>query len=504
MKIFRSRFTKVGAHMSGEQVEATMQRVQRTLAISMSIALFGLLALGGEMGSRQNIADALSLGAPQLNPWLGLGALVVLIALNGLFLASETAVESLKPVHVKHIREVNANRAERLQNLMQGATRICAALALASQTSKVLMIVVCFLIAPLALAAFTSWFGWPSNWLTVIGAMLIVMVPVGFLNLIFGELIPRSMGALHPQAVGGTIFRFIKITAAVLSPLTALVTGTASLFLARYGGRAALNIGNLAEEEIRTIVDTAEVAGEIEQEEKEMLHSVFEFTDTIAREVMTPRVDLDAMPVRSDPTELVNVIQESGHSRIPIYEDTDDQIVGIIHAKDLLMAFQGSKPPNLRSLMRPVLFVPENKNLHELLEDMRRHRTQMAIVQDEFGGTAGIVTIEDIVEELVGDIVDEYDVEEPEIQEADGAWLVDGRAQIDDVNYDIGSTFASSEFDTIGGYVFGLFGRQPAVDETIESHGFRFIVAESDGRRIARMRVEKIPVEAESASTELV
>jgi putative hemolysin len=308
---------------------------------------------------------------------------------------------------------------------------------------------------------------------------------------------------VNPLRVVTVLYRFITAISVLFSVPAGLVTSLRHYFVSRFGPRAIEDGANLAEEEIKTLAETAHETGEIEGDERELLHSVFEFTDTVAREVMTPRVDLDAMPVRSDPTEVVKLIQESGHSRIPLYEDTDDQIVGIIHAKDLFGAMLNGKAPNLRSLMRPALFVPENKSLHELLAEMRQNRSQMAIVQDEFGGTAGIVTIEDIVEELVGDIIDEYDVEEPEIVEAAGGWLIDGRTHLDDVNETTGANFESEEFDTIGGFVFGLFGRQPKLGEQVEDDGWRFIVAESDGRRIMRLKLEPAPETAGVGASEL-
>ena len=270
---------------------------------------------------------------------------------------------------------------------------------------------------------------------------------------------------------------------------SALVTMVANLVTTRFGAQASFAIANQTEEEIKTLVESAQESGEMLVDEKEMLHSVFEFTDTVAREVMTPRVDVDAVSIHTTPEEAVRLIRESGHSRIPIFEETDDQILGIIHAKDLLMALEQSRQVELRALMRPALFVPENKNLHRLLSEMRSNRAQMAVVQDEFGGTAGIVTIEDIVEELVGDIMDEYDVEEEEIASVPGGYIVDGKTHIDDVNDAIGCSLESAVFDTIGGYVFGLFGRQPTPTEHIDSDGYRFTVEDTDGRRIRRLRL---------------
>ena len=264
----------------------------------------------------------------------------------------------------------------------------------------------------------------------------------------------------------------------------------------RFGGRASLVNSNQAEEEIKNLVESAEETGEIEKDEKDLLHSVFSFTDKVAREAMTPRVDMDALPAATEPANIVRLIQQSGHSRIPLYEETDDQIVGIVHAKDLLMALVDRQDEvNVRNLMRPALFVPENKDLHDLLKEMRSGRVQMAVVQDEFGGTAGIVTVEDIVEELVGDITDEYDIDLPEIVKTGASFLILGKAHLGDVNQEVGSDFSSDEFDTIGGYVFGLVGRQPKVAESVVDDGYRFTVAESDGRRILRVVLEKFEIE---------
>lgn len=487
------------------KLDASMRRVQSNLAITMALCLMALIALGRNVGDGTQLAQTSGLAFDPSPLGASLSGLCALIVLNALFVAAETAVELLRPMHVRFVRETQSGAADKLQKLLDAAPRYAAAMSLARQISWICMVVVCFTLAPNALQFLSSQFGWESTTATLVASWLMVMAPVGFIDLIAGNLIPKSFAVLHPTRVANALFGFIRISSLLFAPLSAVVIGAAGLFTARFGGKASFTIENQAEQEIKTIVESANVSGEIEAEEKELLHSVFEFTDTVAREVMTPRVDLDAMPVKSDPTDVMRVIQESGHSRIPLFEDSDDQIVGIIHAKDLFMAMVNKKAPNLRTLMRPALFVPENKALHELLAEMKLHRTQMAIVQDEFGGTAGIVTIEDIVEELVGDIVDEYDVEEPEIQASENGWLVDGKTHVDDVNREISSEISSDDFDTIGGYVFGLFGRQPAEGEFIDADGFRFCIAETDGRRLAKLRIEKLePADATEEPSELI
>ena len=436
---------------------------------------------------------AAATSAPFSSPVLAAFLIVIFIAMHALVIAAETAIENLKPHHVRFARESDEILADRLQHLLDDRPRYAAACALAGQFLRLLLMV-----ATLAMAQSLSLL-MPvpaddgTNFVNLLLSVIAVALPVGLLNLIFGQLLPKSYGGHQPQAVANRFRSLIRVMAFLFSVPSAMIVGLANLFAGRFGGRTSLST-NQAEEEIRTLMESARESGEIERDERELLSSVFEFTDTVAREVMTPRVDLDALPARSDPSEVVQLIQQSGHSRIPLFEETDDQIVGIVHAKDLLMAIAGEKRrPSLRKLMRAPLFVPENKNLHDLLTEMRTHRSQMAIVQDDFGGTAGIVTIEDIVEELVGEIVDEYDVEEAEITSMDGAWLIDGRTHLDDVNDEIGSEFESEEFDTLGGYVFGLFGRQPKVTESIRSDGYHFEIAQTDGRRIQKLLVRAAP-----------
>ncbi len=282
----------------------------------------------------------------------------------------------------------------------------------------------------------------------------------------------------------------------ILRPFLFTIAGVfvtiAQVFARAAGGGVSLRRSNTMETEIRSLVESGGESGEFEEEETELIHSVFEFKETIAREVMTPRIDVDSASIDINPYDLVELIQTSGHSRIPMFEGTDDEIVGIIHAKDLLVTMLRGKPVNLRSLMRPALYVTENKSIHDLLADMRHFRTQLAVVKDEYGGTSGIVTIEDIIEELVGEIQDEYDNEDPTVSETLNGFIVEGKTHVDDVNEEIGSNFESEDFDTIGGYIFGLFGRQPKQGEWIDDGTYQFTVTETDGKRIIKVRIEKM------------
>jgi len=480
-----------------------MNRFEAGFALSIGLTVLAIWSLGNRIHSGFTAASTSGLQDLTGPGYTMLLVLAVLLLLNMFLVAGETAVDALRPAHLKIAKEKNGRRYERLQYLLDNRPKMVAACTLAAQLVWLVMMLCTFLMAPNLLDMLQEKFGWANNYANLFISAVILLIPVALAYLVVGILIPKSYSAVNPLRVVTILYRFITAISVLFSLPAGLVTSLRHYFVTRFGSRAIEDGANLAEEEIKTLAETAHETGEIEGDERELLHSVFEFTDTVAREVMTPRVDLDAMPVRSDPTEVVKLIQESGHSRIPLYEDTDDQIVGIIHAKDLFGAMLNGKAPNLRTLMRAALFVPENKSLHELLAEMRQNRSQMAIVQDEFGGTAGIVTIEDIVEELVGDIIDEYDVEEPEIVEAAGGWLIDGRTHLDDVNETTEANFESEEFDTIGGYVFGLFGRQPKLGEQVEDDGWRFIVAESDGRRIMRLKLEPAPETAGVGASEL-
>lgn len=431
------------------------------------------------------LPDEVALDTPsyagQTALWIGIA-----VILNSLFVAGDTAIELLRGSHVR-AAEKDLKAAKNLRELMERRLEYIAACALGSQIMRALMVLLCLVPAPWVANQWAISRGQEPNWSLVVYATLVIMIPVFLINMIIGELVPRSVASIHPQAVATRTFWFVRAFGFVFSIPNRALVASANLISNRFGAQASFALPRQAEDEIRLLVESTEETGEFEEVERELITSVLEFGDTVAREVMTPRVDLDSAPVESSPHDIIALIEDSGHSRIPLYEETDDQIVGIVHAKDLLESHSQGDRFSLRGIMRPVYFVPENKNLLDLLREMRHYRTQMVIVQDEVGATAGVVTIEDIVEELVGDIVDEYDEDESEILNTPRGWVVDGRVTLYDLNQEIGSHLESEEFETVGGFVFGLFGRQPSPGEMIEADGYRFTVEEADGRRIVSL-----------------
>lgn len=431
---------------------------------------------------------------------LSLVAIPVLIFLNALFVAAEQAIELLRPGHIRTQKDEKHEKL--LERIYERRADFVAGCTVGGETMQAWMLVLALVPATYLgqnLHAAYPNLGWG---VALVLAMLIVAIPVVAINITFGELVPKSLATLNPPRTIIRLRAFIRTFAKFFIWQGQVLARVATIVTHRFGARATFARESIVEEEIKTMVAEAQEAGDMEDSEREMLHSVFEFGDTFAREIMTPRTDLEAMPVDSKISDLVDLIKATGYSRIPIFEGTDDHIIGIIHAKDLLtLKDDPERPINLRTLTRPVVRVYETIDLHSLLRELRQSRAQFAIVQDEHGGTSGIVTIEDVIEELIGDIQDEYDREEEEIERRETGFSVDGRMNLYDLNSKIGAEFESDEFDTVGGFVFGAFGYQPERGATITLDGWTFTVDETDGRRLARLTIRP-ESKAESASAE--
>jgi putative hemolysin len=333
-----------------------------------------------------------------------------------------------------------------------------------------------------------------------------ITVTVGFITLVLGEIAPKSLALQHAEkyalGLGGAI-NFLSILAL---PAVKLVSFFSDVVVRPFGVHVRFSAPILTEEELKMLVEAGEEEGVIEQEEKAMIHSIFDFTDTVARQVMVPRTDMDAASVTSSLEELLDIITSTGHTRIPIYEDNIDNIIGVVHAKDLLPVLRQEKRAfNIREVMREAYFIPETKDVDELLAEFKRGNIQMAIVRDEYGGTAGLVTLEDLLEEIVGEIRDEYDVEEPLIEVIDENHAVaNARMNIDDLNEQMSLSIPEDEeYETIGGFVFDLFGRQPNEGEAVSWSNLDFEIVEVEGGRIQRIavtRTDRPPTDEDDAN----
>jgi len=259
----------------------------------------------------------------------------------------------------------------------------------------------------------------------------------------------------------------------------------------------------VTEDELKTLVDAGQAEGIFEQGERRMIYSIFQLGETLAREIMVPRIDMLALDVLTPLPDAVDALLRSGHSRVPVFEETVDKTLGLLYAKDLLRVWrEGSQLESLRDLLRPAYFVPEAKKIDELLAEMQSQRIHMAIVVDEYGGVAGLVTLEDVVEEILGEIRDEYDQAEeaPYQMMKDGDFIFQGRVDLDDFNEILGSSLPKDEADTIGGLIYSRIGRVPVGGETVQEDNLLLTVELVSGRRIRKVRAHRLP--AESASEE--
>jgi putative hemolysin len=261
--------------------------------------------------------------------------------------------------------------------------------------------------------------------------------------------------------------------------------------------RSEAGLTELTDEELRSLVDSTPESGILEQEERKMIYSIFRLGNTLAREIMVPRIDVTALEAQATLDQAVDILMKTGHSRMPVYEESIDNILGLLYAKDLLPVWrEGSQMTSLRELLRPGYFVPEAKKVDELLGEMQARRIHMAVVIDEYGGVAGVVTLEDIVEEIVGEIQDEYDqAEESPYQELEGGeYIFQGRVDLDDFNEIMGSYLPREEADTIGGFIYNRVGRVPSSGENLQIDNLLLTVDQVSGRRIRKVRARWVPL----------
>jgi CBS domain containing-hemolysin-like protein len=323
-------------------------------------------------------------------------------------------------------------------------------------------------------------------WITVVSVLftLVYFVTV--------EAMSKTFAILHSDRVALALAGTAYWLARILRVPTRFLIGIANALLPGKGLREGPFV---SEEEIRSMAEVGHEEGAIEEEEKELIHSIFEFGDTVVREVMTPLPDVAAVDVNSSLDDVLDLVLKRGFSRIPAYKDKIEEIVGIVYAKDVLREIHAKRNgKRLRDLARKAYFVPESKKVADLLKEMQREKVHMAVVVDEYGSVTGVVTLEDLLEEIVGEIADEYDREEPNVEPAgDGRFLVNARLPVDELNEILDVELPNEEWDTVGGLMMGMLGRLPTQGEHVEFEGLKFTAERVQGRRIAKVMVELAP-----------
>jgi len=323
-------------------------------------------------------------------------------------------------------------------------------------------------------------------------AAAIAITVVTYLHVVLGELAPRALSLNHPEVFAKWLAPPILAFTWVMGPFIWVLNGSSNLLLRALGQPITSEEETPhSADELRLLVEQAEESGQLEQSEARILGGVFEFSEKNAREVMTPRTAMVAIPVEASLDEAIQVVNDAGFSRYPVYRETMDDIVGMVHAKDLLRALHRDPEGfRLATALRPVHVVPGSREVEDVLADFKRRKEHLAIVLDEYGGTAGMVTMEDLLEEIVGEILDEYD-EAPAVEPAPtGARVIAGDTNIGELNAELDLTIPEEDFTTVGGYVFGLLGRLPVVGDRASGGGAQFTVHEMDGRRITKLAVE--------------
>jgi CBS domain containing-hemolysin-like protein len=413
--------------------------------------------------------------------WLPLVVLGASTLLAAFFAAAETAIVFSNKERLRKLSETGNARATTVLALVQERDRLHTTLLLAENFCIVLSAVLGAVIA-MDLLARTS---------AAAVATLFTTVIVVF----FAKLAPKGIACRNPDRFALAVAPMLQLVVKLLGPASRLLTGAADLLIGP-GPQGMSCAAVITEEDIKAMINLGEERGSLKEEEKELLHKVFEFGDTLASEAMRPRTEIVSAPANATLQEVFALVSEFGYSRYPVIEETVDTVIGSLYIKDILVAMatgEVKREDGIRQFIRPAYFIPENKRVSELLSEMQRDRFQIAIVIDEYGGTAGLVTLEDLIEEIVGSIHDELEAEVKDVQVVDEKnFVVSGQSALDEVNELLDANLQSIDFNTLGGFVFGLFGRMPKVGEQLRYKNLRLEVLELEGRKIAKIKITKL------------
>lgn len=413
---------------------------------------------------------------------LGVVALVALITMAAYLAASETALMRVSRIRVRYLVEKKVSKAERLERLVEDPDWFLPPL--------LLMV----LAVQLSAASLATWIATRISHNPGIGVILGTAV-VTILMFIFGELIPKAAASHNSEKVALRVTRFVTISSKLLRPIALLFQEAAKGVLRIFGiSGATVELMVSDEGEIKAMVSEAERHDVIEEEEKEMIHSVFEFGDTVAREVMVPRPDMVTLPETATVRDALVLTIDYGYSRIPVYRESLDEVVGILYAKDLMKHLrEGQLDTGIAGMARDAYFIPETKVLSDLLKELQKRKVHMAVAVDEYGTVTGLVTIEDLLEEIVGEIFDEFDREVELVEQlAPSKYSLDARVPIDDLNELIGTELPSEDVDTVGGLVLKVLGEVPKQGESLVFSGVAFTVEKVKNNRISKLIVEII------------
>ena len=402
--------------------------------------------------------------------------LIILLIGSGFFSASETALMSLSKIKMRHMEEDGVKGAKLVSTLIEDSNRLLTSILIGNNIVNIAA-------TSITTSLFTAMLG--AQGVAIATGLMTVLV------LIFGEITPKTISANNPEKASLVVAKPIKFFVTILTPIVWIFNIITKVIFKLFGVDDKGVKPFITEEELKSMVNVSHEEGLLEMEEREIINNVFEFGDMQAKEAMVQRLDIVAIDMEDSYEEIIDLFKTEKLSRMPVYEETIDDIIGILNIKDIIfLSDEEIENFDIKKYMREAFFTYEFKKITQLLEEMKKDKSQMAIVVDEYGGTAGLITIEDLVEVIVGDIEDEYDEEEDEIQViSPNEFLVDGSTKISDVNEILNIELESEEFDSIGGYIIGYIRHIPEENEIIEMDNIKFNIESVDKNRIKKIRI---------------
>lgn len=429
--------------------------------------------------------------------WVYVGILLLLILVNAFFAMSELAIIGLNDLKLARMAEAGNKKARILARLTAQPSKFLSTIQVGVTLSGMLASAVAAdTFADMIVRAIPSHVVSPQVLRFI--SIIVITFLLSFVTIVLGELVPKRIAMRYPEKVAFGVAGALNICYIIEKPFVMMLSATTNAIVRLFGIDPYADDEQVTEEEIRMMVDVGNERGVIEQSQKDMINNIFEFDDRTAGEVMTHRTEVTGVEVDVTIDELVRLAVEEGYSRIPVYEDTLDNIVGIIYVKDLLTLVKEDAPEHfdVRTYMRSALFVPESNRCRELFLEFKAKKVQMAVVVDEYGGTSGVVTMEDLLESIVGNIQDEYDDEEEEVNKlSDTVYTLDGSISLDEVENLMGIDIPDDvDYETLGGLITDLLGRIPTEHEhpQIQIEDVEFTVLKVEDRRIAMVRAEKL------------
>jgi putative hemolysin len=423
--------------------------------------------------------------------WFDILLIFFLILVNGFFSGSELALVAIRKSRIRELIEKGIHGAKRLEKLKASPEMFIATAQIGITIAGSLASALAGVTAVEYLKPVLERIPFVAGSAETLSLAIVVLV-LSFLSLVLGELVPKSLGLRHSDRFALVVAFPVIIFSKIFYFLIRLLVFTSNLLLKPFNDKTSFSESRISEEEFKLMLEEGTKTGVFDKTEHELISSIFEFTDTIAKEVMVQRPDVVAIDIGAKPDDLIHFVTEQGYSRLPVFRHSIDNIVGVVYTKDLLTLLEHRDLIILHDIIRPVLFVPSTKKISQLLRELQSRKSHMAIVVDEFGTVDGIITMEDILEEIVGEIHDEYDEEIKEAEpSADGSVVVDARVSIEDFNRRYGTEIPEdSNYESISGFLLKISGKLLEVNDEVRYSGLSFIVTKKSQRRIWQIKVK--------------